>query len=204
MGMKAAALMGFTFGVYLIVFGNILYSFGWLGVWHFAFGFLFLVIALPMPSIVQGIVINGLQNFVSIVTVEVLNLMGTPAKQIGSLIELPSGTVGVDEACSGIRSLQSTIMATLFIGYLSLKNLGSKLFLFIAGIVLAVIGNLIRAIYLSHIANVSGIEAVDKFHDSAGYSILAFTVVGVILLAWGMTRFEKEMGRDKVPSQLVD
>ena len=201
LGMKPAALVLLTFGVFLVIFGNLLFSFGFKGIKSYAFGFLFLAISLPMPSIVHGIVVNGLQNVVSAITVEFLNLIGTPAKQIGSLIELPGGTVGVDEACSGIRSLQSTVMATLFIGYLSLKSIGTQCLLFVSGIALAVIGNLIRAIYLSHIANVQGIEAVEKHHDGAGYSILAFTVVGVSLLAWLISRGEKVLMEEAAVEQ---
>ena len=37
------------------------------------------------------------------------------AIQRGNLIELSTGVLGVDEACSGIRSFQSTLMAALFL-----------------------------------------------------------------------------------------
>lgn len=191
MGMKPAALMGLMAGCYLVIFGNLLWNWGIGGGFHFAFGVLFLVVAMPMPSIIQGIVINGLQSVVTTVVVEILTLVGIPAQQVGSLIHLPTGTVGVDEACSGVRSLQSTVMATLFIGYLCLKHWSMQLVLLVAGVVFTFVGNLVRAFFLSYVANAEGIEAVDKYHDGAGYSIMIFSIIGVAAIAWLIIKFEK-------------
>ena len=48
--------------------------------------------------------------------VEVLGWTGIPAIQHGNLIEVGTGTVGVSEACSGIRSFQTSLMISLFFG----------------------------------------------------------------------------------------
>jgi exosortase len=121
-GMMAASLMALALGVMLLVAANLCYVFGWPGVRHFAFGFGFLLTALPMPSALYNPIVSGLQSNVAAINVEMLNVIGIPAQQVGSLIHLPNGTVGIDEACSGIRSLQATIMATSLIGYLTLRN----------------------------------------------------------------------------------
>lgn len=183
-GMKAATLIGLVFGCFLIIAGNLLYVFGWPGIRHFAFGFGFLLIALPIPAMIYLPIVQGLQAKVAAVNVEVLNLIGIPAQRVGSLIHLPNGTVGVDEACSGIRSLQSTLMATLFIGYLTLKSRGLQIMLLVSGIGLAILGNLVRSLFLSYNANARGLQSVDATHDAAGWSILAFTAIGVAVLGW--------------------
>lgn len=191
-GMMPAALMGMTVCGFLpVIFANLLYVFGWPGVKHFAFAFLFLLIALPLPSALHNPIVNGLQAKVARVNVEVLNLAGIPAQQIGSLIHLPNGTVGVDEACSGIRSLQSTVMATLFIGYLMLKSRSLQFWLLVSGVALAIVGNLGRSLYLSFTANARGLESINEVHDTAGWSILIFTAVGVAGLAWAFSKLEK-------------
>jgi exosortase len=190
-GMMPALVMGLAFAVYLVAAANIHYVYGWKGFGFFAFPLLFFLIALPMPSFLYSPIVNGLQQKVASVNVEVLNIIGIPARRMGSVIQLPNGTVGVDEACSGIRSLQSTVMATLFIGYLTLKSRGLQIALFFCGIALAIIGNLIRSLYLSLTANAKGVEAIDKVHDSAGWSILIFTAAGVAFLAWIFAKCEK-------------
>lgn len=190
LGSNAASTVGLALGVMFVVAANLGMVFGWPGLRAFGLAFGFILIAMPMPSAIQGPIVGGLQYKVAWINTEVLNLMGIPAQQVGSLIHLPSGTVGIDEACSGIRSLQSTVMATIFIGYLTLKRPSLQVILFVCGVGLAILGNLIRSLFLSLEANSKGIDAVKEYHDAAGWSILAFTAVGVIILAWLLKKLE--------------
>ena len=152
-GMMPALVVGLALAVYLVASANIHFVYGWKGLRYFAFPLLFLLIAMPMPTFLYSPIVNGLQQKVASVNVEVLNILGIPAQRLGSVIQLPNGTVGVDEACSGIRSLQSTVMATLFIGYLTLKIRLLQVALLMCGVGLAILGNLIRSLYLSLTAN---------------------------------------------------
>jgi exosortase len=196
LGLKPAALAGLALGVMMISVANLHFVFGRPGLGKCLFPYAFLLIAMPMPSIVQGVVVNGLQQEVAFVTVELLALLGVPADLSGSIIHLPSGPIGVDEACSGIRSLQSTLMATLFIGFLTLKGLVFRLSLCVAGILLSILGNLVRVFFLSYRAHMHGLEAVETGHDAAGWSILLFTLTGVSLLAWLLNQFQLTINRD--------
>ena len=189
-GLNSASLAGLACGIMALIAANLHYLFGWVGIRHFAFTFAFLLVALPMPSAIQNPLVGGLQSSVAFLNVEILRLLGIPAQQIGSVIKLPGCIVGVDEACSGIRSLQSTIMATLFIGYLTLRRASLKILLLLAGIGLAVIGNVGRSLFLSYTANQKGLQALEAFHDPAGWSILTFTAAGVILVTWLLNRAE--------------
>ncbi|HPW80949.1 MAG TPA: exosortase/archaeosortase family protein [Verrucomicrobiota bacterium] len=191
LGANAASTVGLALGVMLVIVANLGVVFGWAGIRDFGMAFAFILIAMPMPSAVQGPVVGGLQSLVARFNVELLNLIGIPAHQVGSLIHLPNGTVGIDEACSGVRSLQSTIMAAIFIGYVSLKRNSLRLILFGAGVILAIVGNIGRSLYLSLMAHWRGMDAIEKVHDAAGWSVLAFTAAGVVLLSWMISRAEK-------------
>ena len=194
-GMNSASLLGLALGVMAVIAANVHYIFDRSGLRHFAFAFLFFFIALPMPSILYNFVVGGLQSKVALIDVELLNLLGIPARRVGSLIQLPTCMVGIDEACSGIRSLQSTVMAALFIGYLTLKRTSLKLMLLGAGFLLAVLGNIFRSLFLSYMANARGLQALDALHDAAGWSILLFTAVGVVVLAWFFIKLEWRIQR---------
>ncbi len=191
-GSNAASTAGLAMAVLGLVAGNLGYVFGGKGVRHFGFAFAFLLIALPMPSVVHNLVVGGLQSKITSLNVEILNLIGIPAERAGSLIRLPACTVGVDEACSGIRSLQSTLMATLFIGHLVLNRVGLKCLLVMLGVLLAIFGNLVRSLFLSYTANAEGLKALESMHDTAGWSILLFTAAGVALLAFLFSRVERQ------------
>jgi exosortase len=190
-GSNAASTAGLALAIMCVVMDNLGYVFSSRGLWHFGFAFAFLLIALPMPSVVHNLVVGGLQSKITSLNVEILNIIGIPAQRVGSLIRLPSCTVGVDEACSGIRSLQSTLMATLFIGHLTLGRTALKCLLVLCGVVLAVLGNLARSLFLSYTANARGLHALESMHDTAGWSILLFTAAGVGVLAFLFARMER-------------
>lgn len=193
MGVMPAAIWGLAIGYFLIVIANVGSTVEREDFFRFVFGFSFVLVSLPLPSTVDRILVGGLQNLVASWVVETLNIIGIPASKEGSLVRLPSGMVGVDEACSGIRSLQSAVMATLFIGYLTLKRLDTRVVLFVLGCGLAVVGNLFRALFLSLSAARHGVEAVDDVHDAAGWGILAFTVIGVGIAAFAIQKLELKM-----------
>lgn len=193
MGVARVPMSSFvlSLGCTLFVIAYILQAAGARTLRHFLFPLLFLYVAVPLPRLIWNPVVFSLQSFVTLLNVETLNLIGIPAEKQGHTIRLPNTVVGVDEACSGVRSLQSSIMAALFIGDLVLKRAGWKVFFLISGVALAVLGNFGRSLYLSVTAHRSGPEALDAIHDTAGWSVLLFTAVGVSLLAWFASGWEK-------------
>jgi len=190
-GVTTEGMSTLGLGAMLFIAGNVKYVFGWEGMKRFAFGFAFFFLALPIPDTIYYPLVNSLQSKVAAINVELLNLLGIPAGRAGNAIRLPNCVVGIDEACSGIRSLQSAVMATLFIGYVTLKTRGSQIALFTAGLAFALVGNLVRSFFLSCVANARGAQAIDSFHDAAGWSILLFTAGGVALTAWWLGKLEK-------------
>lgn len=162
---------------------------------HFLFPMIFFFIAVPIPDILLSPIVQGLRGVVTRLNIETLKLLGIPAQQQGNLIRLPGCVVGVDEACSGIRSLQSSVMAALFMGDLTLRRPVWKAVFLLAGVGLAVAGNFFRSLYLSITAHQHGPEALKQVHDSAGWSVLLFTGAGVASLAWWASRMEQRFLR---------
>src|ERR1700674_1988553 len=74
----------------------------WLG--HFAFSICFIFTVVPWPGVVETFVTQSLMQAAASVTVQALHLFNIPALQYGNLIEVKTGLLGIDEACSGIRS----------------------------------------------------------------------------------------------------
>ena len=74
-----------------------------------------------------------------------------PAVQHGNVIEVKIGLVGVDEACSGVRSLQATLMVSVFFGELYCASWLRRIVLVLCG---APIAFLVIDRYLAQIAEV--------------------------------------------------
>lgn len=161
---------------------------------HLAFPILFFFVAVPWPTQIEHLVIQGLMRADAAINVEVLNAIGIPAVQLGNVIEVGSGFVGIDEACTGIRSLQATLMVSLFLGEFYSFNVARRLVLIVAGALLAFVCNLARTFLLVWLGAEHGIESIKSWHDPAGMSILAACLFGL----WGVSTL---MRREQSVSQ---
>jgi exosortase len=156
---------------------------------HFTFPIGFILVAVPWPTLLEQPAIQALTRANAALTVEVLGQFGVPALQHGSLIEVSSGVVGIDEACSGIRSFQANLMIALFLGELYRFRWRSRVALVAAGFALAFLFNVARTTTLSAVAAKRGLAAISQWHDPAGVSILVACFVAVWLLALALRRF---------------
>lgn len=152
---------------------------------HFAFPMLFFLVSVPWPTQFEQAVIQGLMRAVSSINVEVLNAIGISAVQMGNVIEVGSGFVGIAEACTGVRSLQATFMVSLFLGEFYQFSVLRRVVLVVAGAVLAFVCNLIRTFLLVWVAERDGLQAIQSWHDPAGMTILMACLFGL----WGLSMF---------------
>ncbi len=169
----------------LVSLGGIFLAGGARWVRHFAFPILFFLVAVPWPTQFEQMVIQGLMRIVALINVEVLNLIGISAVQMGNVIELHSGYVGIDDACTGVRSLQATFMVSLFLGEFYEFSFSRRIVLIIAGALLAFLCNLIRTFLLVYVGAERGINAIKSWHDPAGLTILTACLFGL----WGVSMF---------------
>jgi exosortase len=161
---------------------------GWRWVWHFAFPVCFIVVAVRWPYRIENSLIHGLQQVVPGLTLEVVGWFNIPAFQRGSLVEIAVGVLNVDEACSGIRSLQSGLMAALFMGEMYWLRWPKRVALVAAGLAMAFFFNVVRSVFLTWHAAQSGVLSIDEWHDGAGLTILVACFLSLWALAWLMTK----------------
>ncbi len=170
----------------LILTGVTLTTLAWGGgrrwAWHFTFPVAFLLLALRWPSGLEHALIQGLQQHVAALTAGGMTLLGIPAEQAGNLIRVRGQTVGVNEACSGIRSLQTVLMASLFLGELSRMSWRRRAALLAGGVAVALAANVFRSSLLVWLAAQHGTETLEKFHDTAGISVLVIVFVGLLVI----------------------
>ena len=159
---------------------------------HFAFPVLFVLVAVPWVYAFEQFVVQNLMRIVASITVEALDWLGIAAIQHGNVIEINAGLMGIDEACSGVRSMQSTLMVSLFLGEHFRFPPLKRIILVVASILLAFSFNVFRALILVLIAVRSGMEALSQWHDRAGFSILAACFVGLYGLSWIMRSRQRE------------
>jgi exosortase/archaeosortase family protein len=140
-------------------------------------------VAVPWPYRIEHGLTQGLMHGVTALTVIVLGWVDILASQHGNVIEVSTGVVGINEACSGIRSFQSLLMGALFLGELYRLRWPHRLALIGSGVVVAFGLNVVRTFILTWCASDAGIELVGKWHDPAGLSIFLASFACLWLLA---------------------
>jgi len=172
-----------------ITAGAALLSIGWLQrlgggplVRRQLFPLLFAATAVPWPVPVEIWTIRHLAAVVTDVAVTAANFFGVAALQHGNTIELANGMVGVDDACSGIQSLQATLMASLFLGEFFSLRTPRRITLAIAGAAVSFLMNCGRVLALTVLAHNLGPDDALKWHDAVGGTATA-CAFGLLLAA---------------------
>ncbi len=172
---------------------------GWLR--HFAFPVAFIFIAVPWPTAVEVPIIQGLMRIVAHVAAETAMLLGIPAQVEGNLIRVSTGLVGVNEACSGIRSLQTSLMIGLLFGELKRLSVLRRVALVVGAVIIAVFANFVRAVFLVTVAATKNISEVGRWHDVAGYTIVALVFVSTMGLAYLLGKSEIRNPKSEIGGQ---
>lgn len=155
---------------------------------HLLFPLCFFLVAVPWPTLIEFPLIQALTRFNAATTIEILNAFGLPALQRGNVIEVSTGLVGIDEACSGIRSFQATLMISLFCGAWYRLPIFRRVVLVLAGFGLAILFNLARTVLLVSVAAKQGVPAIAQWHDPAGVVILLGCFGGLWLISLALQR----------------
>ncbi|HVZ65260.1 MAG TPA: exosortase/archaeosortase family protein [Lacunisphaera sp.] len=159
---------------------------------------LLFVLVAPLPVGTYSRVTLALQHWVTGSVIHTLHLIGVPARQHGNVIELARTTVGVEEACSGIRSLLSCIYAGFFFAAWQVRCPRRRAVLIVAAPLLALAMNFLRSLVLTLLVN-SGRDIAGFWHDMTGYAILGVTALVLGGLAMLMETAPAASGPDVTP-----
>ena len=149
----------------------------------FVFPVLVWLVSAPMVSVIESNLSLFMLNRVTSVVFFVFDALGMPIEQHGNVLQLPLGSVGVAEACSGIRSFTACLFAGSFLAAVFLDKLWKKVGLVASAVLFAFFTNLLRSLFLTSWAYNYGPEAIEgTVHDTAGYVVLGLTVIGLLCL----------------------
>ena len=144
------------------------------------------VLSAPLPSGTYSRLTLGLQGFVASNVLHSLHFLGIPARQSGNLIQLVGTTVGIEEACSGIRSLLSCLYAGFFFAAWQVRSVAGRALLIVLAPLLAIVMNFLRSLSLTLMAN-AGVKIEGFWHDATGFAILGLTALLLGLLALALS-----------------
>jgi exosortase len=155
--------------------------YGWKGVRSSIFPLFFLCTMIPWPYRFEVWIVQSLTEIVAEIAVDGLQFLGYPVQRLGNSLSLGEISIGVNEACSGIRSLQALFMVTLFLGSLFGQSVPRRVAAILLLPLIVIVVNSGRAIFLATQVIVHGQQAYESWHDPAGY--IAFGISMLVIYA---------------------
>jgi exosortase len=176
-----AELFTARFSFIVALFGVILYLGGirWLKVLLFPLGLLLFMI--PIPAIIYAQLTLHLQILASQLGEMLITLMGIPVLRAGNTLQLPSQTLDIAEACSGIRSLLSLMFLSLVFAYFMDKKVWMRWALLAATIPIAIGANGIRVALTGLLSEIDTKLASGMYHETEGYIVFVVALAALFL-----------------------
>lgn len=163
----------------------------------FIFPTLVWMLSAPMLTVIENNLNLFLMRQITTVVFFVFDRLGLALEQRGNVLVLPTGNVGVAEACSGIRSLTGCLFAGSFLAAVFLQSRWKQAALVGAALLFALLANLLRSLFLTSWAYAFGAEKIEgAVHDISGYAVLGLTVVALLCVLPFLDRDRKaEIGQ---------
>ena len=155
--------------------------------WPSGVAILLWLLSSPLPPGTYGTLTHGLQSVVTSVVLGTLHFLGIAAVQHGNVIQLTNVSVGIEEACSGVRSLISCVYAGLFFSATLVRTRRARALIIVLAGPLALAMNLLRSLTLTLLAH-RGVEISGAWHDLTGFAILGVTAALLAGLAIKLNR----------------
>jgi exosortase len=154
----------------------------------------FLLIAIPLPALVVNEVTLPLQLAASRVAEVVLQAIAVPVYRDGNLLTLPSGTLQVAEACSGLRSAVSLGAVGVLLAWATEPTRGRRVLLVALSLPIAVVMNGLRVAATGLYVEANGRPPGADLHAFMGW-ITFLVAVGMLMALQRLLPAQAEAGR---------
>jgi exosortase len=182
-GQLGAELFLARISLLLLASGLIVLFLGWDFLRARSFPLSFLLLMIPIPTIIFNQITFPLQLLASRIAAAMLPILSVPILREGNVIILPSMALEVAEACSGIRSLMSLVTLAIIYGYLAEKRQAVRWLLALGAIPISVAANSVRIIGTGLLVQYwDPDKAQGFFHAFSGWLIFVVSLVMLYLL----------------------
>ena len=162
--------------------GTVLFLYGTRHLRLLAFPIAFLLLMVPLPAVVFNQLAFPLQLLASSAGEAVLTASGISVLREGNVLVLPTTSLEVVQACSGIRSLVSLLTLAIILGALTESRRWARVVLALLALPVAIAANAARVAGTGLAAEwISPQAAEGFFHEFSGW--VMFVVAFALLLA---------------------
>ncbi len=180
-------------GLLIVIYGLSLSLGGKALVARFIFPLLFLCFCVPLPENMTNQITLPLRSVVSTAATRIVRECGIPVFQEGNMLHLATTSLGVADACSGIRSLWIMLATAAAFGYFLCCGPLRTLLLSAMAIPLAVLFNIIRVVATAlMVAQLGPQYAMGSRHEMTGAVVFLLGVMTLVAIGWILARGEQK------------
>jgi exosortase len=181
-----------------MVAGLVLLCFGWRVLLWAAPAIAFLAFMIPLPYSIETAMRGPLRRLGTISSTYVMQTLGLRVYSEGNVIVMDSHSIGVAEACSGLRMLVIFFALSTAVAMISQRAWWERVLVVLSAVPIALIANITRITVTGMLFEYAGAEIAEKvFHDLAGWLMMPFGLALLGIESWILSRlFIQE---DEVP-----
>ena len=151
---------------------------------HFWFPVAYLALTVPLERILVLQFAQPLQLWSSSAAATIAAGAGLPVRQVGTTLSMPDYTFEVAIPCSGLKSSIAMAALSALLAFILAGPVWSRLFVLVAGVPMALLGNTVRILLTLVLARSIGPEAAEGFfHTLSGLVVFGVALAGLLAIA---------------------
>jgi len=171
------------YSILVVLFGIVLYFFGFALLKAIFFPIFFLIFMIPLPLVAIVNIAFRMKLFAAYCATFILNKIGIAAVRDGSLIRMRKAILMVEDPCSGLRSLISLLALGSLIAYLSKLPSMKKIIVVIASVPIAILANIARIVMMCFMSELYGVQFIEgPMHTLSGLFVFVVAFIGLAML----------------------
>jgi len=162
--------------------GSILFLRGTATVRALAYPLALLPLMIPLPGFIYDRLTLPLQLLASILAENFLTWMGFSVLREGNILQMPTQTLSVAEACSGLRSLYALTFLTLTFAYFFTGRSWRRWVLIAAIVPVAIVANAGRVTATAILGTYNPAFTIGFYHELLGWTVFVFAFIMLFCL----------------------
>ena len=151
------------------------------------FPFFLLGFCIPVATIAEPVTFR-MRILVCQIVTTVAPLIGVDVVRVGTALTNPAGTYQyeVAAACSGLRSVVAILCIATVYAFMNFRGLWKRGIVILSAFPLAILGNVIRLMFVIVAAEVGGQAVGERVHENGFFSLLPYlpAVLGLVGIGW--------------------
>lgn len=152
--------------------------------------FAVLVFLIPVPAIVRAQIAPPMQTITAQMTAFFLQTIGEQVTLSGKVLIVNGVSVGIAEACNGIRMVFALTLVCFFYAFSTSFSTRARLLIVLASPIVAIIVNVVRLVPTVWLYGHAEMETAEAFHDFMGWAMMPVALFGLMglnaLFKWAL------------------